>query len=423
MLNILIFPSGSKIAKEIYDSLKFDNDINIIGAEANDNNFTDFIYKNTIFNVPNIKEEELLIKFLNKINIQYNIHYIFPAYDTVNWFLSKNKDKINCSIIVNSFDIYDICLHLNKTHEILNKSISLPLVYNENFVEYPCIIRPNEFYNRKLTYKVNTKEELEIYKTKINNYVILEYLPGEEFVVDCFTNKKGVLLFCQGRQRKKTSMGISVHSYESNINFTDIATKINSILKFNGAWFFEIKYDISGNYKLLKIFPRIANSMALYRNKGINFPLLTVRQYEGDIIEKILYNRYNIECYKIYENRYKINTNYQNCYIELDNTIIIKNQVNLEIIKLLYHLINQNKNIFLITRNNDVKEILKKYKINDEIFNDIIIIKDNDKKSNFIKNNSIYIDHSFKDRYDVYIYKNLNVYDIDMIESLLDVKY
>ena len=49
MLNILIFPSGSKIAKEIFDALKFDPNINIIGGEENDNNFTNFLYKTSIF--------------------------------------------------------------------------------------------------------------------------------------------------------------------------------------------------------------------------------------------------------------------------------------------------------------------------------------------------------------------------------------
>jgi hypothetical protein len=81
------------------------------------------------------------------------------------------------------------------------------------------------------------------------------------------------------------------------------------------------------------------------------------------------------------------------------------------------------KNIILLTRNNDAKNILEKFKINENIFNDIIIIEQDEKKSNFIKNNSIYIDSSFKDRYDVYVYKNINVFDVDMIEMLLDVKY
>jgi phosphopentomutase len=61
--------------------------------------------------------------------------------------------------------------------------------------------------------------------------------------------------------------------------------------------------------------------------------------------------------------------------------------------------------------------------INEKIFDEIIIIEQNAKKSNFVKSNSIYIDSSFKDRYDVYVYKNINVFDLDMIEILLDIKY
>jgi hypothetical protein len=423
MLNILIFPSGSKIAKEIYDSLKYDPNINIIGGEDNENNFTSFLYKTSIFNIPLIKDEELLINYLNKIICQYNIHYIYPAYNTVNLFLSKNIDKINCKIIVSNYETNNICLYVNKIYELFNKNINLPIMYNENYIEYPCLIRPNEFFIRKQTTRINNTEELEFYKKKVNNYILLEYLPGEEFIIDCFTNKTGKLIFCKGRQRKKTSLGVTIYAYESNTNFRDIAEKINNVLKFNGVWFFEIKYDINGIYKLVKICPRVANSMTLYRNKGVNFPLLTIKHFEGELIDKILYNNCNIECYKIYENIYKHNIQYKTVYIELDNTIIIKNNINLKIIKYLYNCINKKINIILLTRNYDVKNILERYKINEKIFDEIIIIEQNAKKSNFVKSNSIYIDSSFKDRYDVYVYKNINVFDLDMIEILLDIKY
>ena len=93
------------------------------------------------------------------------------------------------------------------------------------------------------------------------------------------------------------------------------------------------------------------------------------------------------------------------------------------IIKFLYNCINKKVSIILLTRNYDVKNILEKYKINEKIFDEIIIIEQNAKKSNFVKSNSIYIDSSFKDRYDVYVYKNINVFDLDMIEILLDIKY
>ena len=97
--------------------------------------------------------------------------------------------------------------------------------------------------------------------------------------------------------------------------------------------------------------------------------------------------------------------------------------LNFKIIKLIYYLTEKEKKIIILTRNINVNDILEKFKINKSLFNEIIIISEDERKSNYVKNNSIYIDNSFKDRYDVYVYKNINVYDNNMIESLLDIKY
>jgi hypothetical protein len=51
------------------------------------------------------------------------------------------------------------------------------------------------------------------------------------------------------------------------------------------------------------------------------------------------------------------------------------------------------------------------------------MVKKDEKKSDFIINNSIFIDDSFRERYDVYIYRNINVFNLDMVETLLNTKY
>jgi hypothetical protein len=216
---------------------------------------------------------------------------------------------------------------------------------------------------------------------------------------------------------------MSVYTIESNIDFTPYGEKINKIMKFNGIWFFQMKYDKNDKLKLLECAPRIAGAMSLYRNKGINFSNLMIRQFEGDLIEDILLNNYTIECYKTYENKYRTNLNYSSVFVDLDDTIIIKNQVNIEIIRLLYQELNKKKNIFLITRNTDPLKVLNNYKISESIFNEIIIIPKDKKKSEFIKNNSIFIDDSFQERFDVYKSNNIHVFNLDMVETLLNTKY
>ena len=424
MLNILIFPSGSGVAKEIYDSLKYIRNITLFGGEGNDNNFTNFLFNNAIFNIPMLKDEELLINHLNTIVKENKINYIFPAYDIIHWFLSKHRNRIDCKVLVSDFETCDICISKTKTYNLLKDIIDVPNFEKEvDGVNYPCFIKPDDGCGARDSYKVNNSEELEFYKKKVKNYTLCEYLPSNEYTIDCFTNKEGKLIFCKGRERKKTIAGMSVYTIESNIDFTSYGEKINKILKFNGIWFFQMKYDKNDKLKLLECAPRIAGAMSLYRNKGINFSNLMIRQFEGDLIEEILFNNYTIECYKTYENKYRTNLNYSSVFVDLDDTIVIKDQVNIELIRLLYQELNKKKNIFLITRNIDPLKVLNNYKISESIFNEIIIVPKDKKKSEFIKKDSIFIDDSFQERFDVYKSNNIHVFNLDMVETLLNTKY
>jgi hypothetical protein len=107
----------------------------------------------------------------------------------------------------------------------------------------------------------------------------------------------------------------------------------------------------------------------------------------------------------------------------LDDTIILKNQVNTKMMQYLYHSKNNNKKIILITRNKEPHKCLEKYYIHVNLFDQIIIVNKNEKKSNYInETDSIFIDDSYQERNDVFNVKKINVFSCDMIETLFDEK-
>jgi len=70
----------------------------------------------------------------------------------------------------------------------------------------------------------------------------MEYLEGDEYTVDCFSDREKGLLFCGGRQRIRTKSGISMNSRPiQNKVFKEYAEAISKRLFFNGPWFFQIK--------------------------------------------------------------------------------------------------------------------------------------------------------------------------------------
>jgi carbamoyl-phosphate synthase large subunit len=428
-LNILIFPSGSGVAKEIFDSLKYIRWINIIGSDFNDKNFSYYEFKNLELDAPFIKDENDTILYLKNIIKKHNIDCIYPAFDSMLVFLKNKEKELDVKIICSPIETCNLCISKLKTYNLLHNFIKTPKILDINTIDnYPVFIKPDKGYGSRDSFKINNKDELLFYTKKINDYIICEYLPGDEFTIDCFTSKKNGLLFCEARKRVKAVNGLSILTEHCDIpEIKNIACIINEKIIFEGSWFFQVKYNNENKLTLLEIAPRIPGAAALHRAYCFNAPLLSIYEHYNINIDYIPINNYtnNISCYKITENKYNLNLLYDVVYIDLDDTIIIKNKVNTKIIQFLYYIKNENKRIILITRNNDPYSYLKKYKITEELFDNIILINNkNDKKSSFItEKNSIFIDDSYSEREDVRNICKINVFNCDIINVLLNEKF
>ena len=421
--NVAIFPSGSEIAFEINNALKYSKFVSVYGVNSVSDH-SEFVYKNYYNKLPYITDENF-IKELNKYIKANNIDYIYPAMDMVQVFLTNNQDKINAKIVTSDIDTVNTCRSKKKTYERLKDEDFIPKVYKnaKDVDKYPVFVKPAEGQGSNGAKKVESKEELDFYLTHTEeDLVICEYLAGTEYTIDCFTDRKGKLVFSNIRSRDRIRTGISVRSTKQKLNsdVKKIAKTINKYFKFNGAWFFQLKKNMEGKYKLLEISPRIPGTMGLSRNMGINFPVLTLFNMWGYDID-IINNDYDIVLDRAFINRYKININYKNIYLDFDDTVTYKDKLNLDVIRFIYQSLNDNKNIYLLTRHkDDIYKTLKKYKLSEDIFKEIIEVKGND-KSKYIKNkDSIFIDDSFRERKEVKDNLNIPVFDVDMIESLLD---
>lgn len=424
-LNVLIFPSGSGVSKEIFDSLKYIRWITIFGTDYDEKNFSFYQFENIILDAPFIKDEEKTINYIKDIIIKHNIDCIFPAFDSIIVFLKKYEEILGVKIISSPLETCNICLSKKKTYNLLKDYINVPISYDYDEVkEFPVFIKPECGYGSRDSIKINNKIELEFYNSTIKNNIICEYLQGDEFTVDCFSSNSNGLIYCEARKREKTVNGLSVLTTHIDLPYVkNIGNIISNKLKFIGAWFFQVKYNKNNTLTLLEIAPRIPGAACLHRNQGINFPLLSIYEHFGNNIDSILLNNYNISCFKCFENRFKLSITYDTVYVDLDDTIIIKNKVNTKIIQYLYYIKNNNKKIILITRNLEPYKTLEKFYINVNLFDEIIKVNKHEKKSNFINNlNSIFIDDSYQERLDVFNTNKINVFSCDMIESLFDEK-
>ncbi len=419
---VLVFPCGSEIGLEINRALANDIHFELFGASSLPDHGK-FVYKNYIEGIPYV-EDNNFISTINNICEEYSIDFIIPAHDSVVLKLAQNAEKLKAKVITSPLETCEIARSKKRTYEILKDTILCPKTYNidDENIEYPIFIKPDVGQGSQGAKKINNKKELDIEYNNNKNIVISELLTGKEYTIDCFTDRYGQLLFAGGRQRTRIKSGISVNSYPvDNPEFIAIAEKINSVIKFRGMWFFQLKENKDGKLALLEIAPRIAGTMGMYRGLGINFAQLAL--YDAmDFKVDVIKNNFNIEIDRALFAKYKHNIEYNTVYIDFDDTIIFNDKVNTDAIKFLYQAKNENKKIILITKHaNDVKQTLAKLHICDSLFDEIIHLKKEDEKSVFIKDkNSLFIDDSYSERKKVFENLNIPVFGIDALEVLIN---
>lgn len=423
--NVLIFPAGAENAIEIYESLVCNIHFNVFGASGKSD------HASYLYPKENYIEDELYIntsRFNSKFNEilnQYKIDIVIPTHDTVALYLSEHRHNINALIATSPYETANIARNKRQTYELFKEYKFCPTIYDnpQSVQEFPVFLKPNVGEGSKGTKLVNKYVECQRMVDINPDLLICEYLPGDEITVDCFTDRYGKLRFVGPRTRERIQMGISFRS--KTLPLTDevneIAKIINKKLDLRGAWFFQLKSGYDEKYKLMEVSVRQAGTMAVYRQKGVNFALLTLfdlLDYDIDIIT----NDMVVTLDRCLKNRYKLEFDYCAAYIDYDDTLIIDNQVNTDILKYIYQCHSKGIKVNLITKHEGaLDESLKNHRICKDIFDKIIHLTPDEQKTNFISEpKSILIDNYFIERKEAKEKLNINVFDVDSIHALIE---
>lgn len=268
--------------------------------------------------------------------------------------------------------------------------------------------------------RIDSPEELQ--SVDFDKNVVMEYLPGKEFTVDCFTNADGKLIYSKARGRKRIKNGISVNTiFEKRSEFALIADKINAAIKQKGGWFFQLREAADGTLKLLEVAARIAGTSAISRNIGANLPLMTLDVFNGIPIDDVTLNECEIELDRALENVFRTNISYSTVYIDFDDTIVQNGVINTAVIKYLYQCVNKRIRIILLSKHcGDLAGELQKYRIA-SLFDEVIHIGRDERKANYVTTkDSIFIDDSYGERNAIKKAHGIPVFDTHMIECLME---
>ena len=422
--NVLVFPAESGC--DIYRALRYNVHFDVFGASGK-NDYAEFVYpQNKLFISKGLYiTNPDFVKNMNELISKWNIKFIIPSHDTIAKILMQNEDKINCTIICSPLETAEIAEDKYKMYLSLKDSDYYPKVY-ENIssdIEFPVFLKPYVAAGGKGTVKVNSFDELKKYTAEKKDLLICEYLPGEEYTVDCFTTKNRELAFVGARKRERITNGItySATQFDLTDEIKNIAADLNKRFKFRGLWWFQLKEDKNNKLKLMEFSVRHAGTMSFYRQYGVNFPLLALFDFMNYEVS-ILKNNVKLTLDRGIETSYRLDYSYDTIYLDYDDTVYTDDKVNLNVIHLIFQAHNKNKKVVLLTKHDgDLEESLMKFHLTKGNFDEIILIKPDSKKSDYIKHeNAIFIDNYFPERLDVSKKCGIPVFDVDAVECLIE---
>lgn len=419
---VLVFPAGTEVAFEIHHALRCSKFVKLYGATSVACH-ADFVFENCVEGLPYVDEPELVDR-LNQVIDEYGIDYVYPAHDSAVLALTRAQERLHARVVSSAPETVEICRSKNLTYGYLRGADYLPRFYSgvNEIEEYPVFIKPSVGQGSVGARRIDDRAALEEALAGGVEYAVCEYLPGREVTVDCFTDRHGALRYVGPRTRDRIRSGIAVRSrfLPEDPGIRDIAEDLNRRFRFNGAWFFQLKENGQGQYRLMEVAPRIAGTMGASRNRGVNMPLLTLYNMWGCDVD-IIDNGNDLLLDRAFISRFKSGITYQNVYVDFDDTLVLRGRVNPELMAFLYQARNQGKRLFLISRHaGDLDEQLRRFCIHPGLFDRIIRLGQGESKLPYIQADSIFIDDSFAERRRIREGCGVPVFDLDMIESLID---
>lgn len=438
---ILVYPGETEIGLEIAKALMHRRDVELVSASNNPDSVAKHLYKQHI-HIENPVDSCAFSDEIRQIIHSHHIDAIFPAHDSVGFWLSVLQVKLPAQCLSSPFSVWDVCRSKSKTYKAFKNYLPVPKTYSTAeglFGSYPLFIKPDEGQGSQGARMILRPEDITP-EDRERDILIMEYLPGKEVTVDCYTTyPRRNLLYCEARERTRTRNGISVES-----SFLDAGTPpcirayaeriMTKLPELCGAWFFQLKQNKNGGWVLLEIAPRIAGTSALTRAYGVNLPLLHVLNGRGEKVDRSCYTlqhnqkpsiiRYLKNVYAYDTNNPRLKDHFGVVYIDLDDTLIIDNQLNIQAISFVFQCLNEGKRVILLTQHSgNLKNTLKKHRIH-EVFDEIIHVADVDDRISMMKwSNCIYVDDSFNNRVKVKSLMGCPVFDVSQLEALTIEKY
>ena len=214
--------------------------------------------------IPAISDINYIDNLISLCN-EENVKLVVPTIDTELLILAENKQRVesetNAKVMISDLKLIKMCRDKIKTSDDLsNNGFLVPYLYGDqdikqNKVAFPCFIKPKSGSSSINAFKVNNDKELELYRKFIPNYMLQEYVGGDEYTIDVFLDFNSNPITIVPRLRLATRSGeISKGLIVKHRIIIDTIKNMMDKFKFIGHITVQLKID--KDIKFIEINPR-----------------------------------------------------------------------------------------------------------------------------------------------------------------------
>ena len=362
MITVLCFPSANEPGLEIAQSLAKSNKINLVGASSYETRYDPSrLYLDRHLHIPALGDPAFEARFRSTVDRE-GIDLVFTTVDALvaefaTWDITGTR------FVVPRADVAAIVLSKRRTYAALRDAVPVPEGLDEVAPGVVAWAKPDIGAGSRFSFPIRDEDQLRIARRL--DLMVLEYLPGPEYTVDCVGDLDGKLLACNVRRRAVVGRGIALAS--EGIDAPDIVRyvkRIADLLPIAGPWFAQFKENANHQPVLLEVNARVAGSMSLTRLSGLNIPLLCAFMFAGDQVQApriqrgILVSRFLRTWGEV--------DDFDAVVWDLDDTLVRKDgKIDPDVVARVYDLHNQGRDQYLVTKHVDARVALRDLQIPD----------------------------------------------------------
>lgn len=238
------------------------------------------------------------------------IDLVMPTIDTDLLKLSQNVDRfeeVGTRVLISKEDKITICRDKNNTGTFFEQcGLKAPKTYNdcrEYKGPYPCFIKPKDGSSSINAYKVENEEELEVYASQVEDYIIQPFVSGKEFTIDIFCDFDGNPVYIVPRERMQVRAGevLKTRIHMDTVMIEESRKVIEGFRPCGPITVQLIQDENTGDNYYIEINPRYGGGAPLSIKAGANSPAALLRlltgehpEYTGEgICNNAIYSRFD----------------------------------------------------------------------------------------------------------------------------------